>query len=249
MCRRGFTLIELLVVISIIALLIALLLPALSAARQNTRQVQCLANQRQIAAALVTYTVDHEGWLPPKQVPRDNGEVDFPTVFGWLGKRGSMGVYVNIPANVRHLNRYILGVTPGPESEVLPALCPNDDGGQTGGVSLYERVGTSYSSSHNGGLLDLSEAGDNLGSRNIDALAKPAELVAGIEHGGHFAAWGAPPGTGVFVGATQTWWHMERDQFTTCFADGHAALITISEAMFNGDTHLRGDNYLFDERE
>jgi prepilin-type N-terminal cleavage/methylation domain-containing protein/prepilin-type processing-associated H-X9-DG protein len=61
----AFTLIELLVVISIIALLIAILLPALGAARDTTRAVQCGSNMRQIGVLAEIYANDYDGYAPP----------------------------------------------------------------------------------------------------------------------------------------------------------------------------------------
>jgi prepilin-type N-terminal cleavage/methylation domain-containing protein len=64
---RAFTLIELMIVISVLGILASLLIPAVMAAREASRRMQCAANLAQLGIALHAYYSVHD-MFPPSQL-------------------------------------------------------------------------------------------------------------------------------------------------------------------------------------
>ena len=95
--RCGFTLVELLVVIAIVGILVALLLPAVQAAREAARRMQCKNNLKQLSLAVLNYENTYRK-LPASSIVNLN--------VSSTGNNGSWGVHGRILHFLEQNNLY-----------------------------------------------------------------------------------------------------------------------------------------------
>jgi len=153
--RVGFTLVELLVVIAIIAILVVMLLPAIQAAREAARRIQCANNLKQLGLGLHNYH-SANGRFPPagleygwcRQPQHDGPEIR--NISGWvmvlpyIEEQGFHDQY-DWSSCASSINSGFLGagVSPHPIAGLMPVdsgnavivgtplpifTCPSDDG-------------------------------------------------------------------------------------------------------------------------
>ena len=136
----GFTLVELLVVIAIIGIMVGMLLPAVQAAREAARRMQCSNNLKQITLALHNYESTY------KQFPAGRTNMGISVHAAILPFIEQVNAYDLVDPSVDWDHANNVDAT---ETEIPPFLCPSDPNVDNG-TNLR---GTNYRANQGSGIL------------------------------------------------------------------------------------------------
>ena len=165
--RGGFTLVELLVVIAIIGILVGLLLPAVQAAREAARRMQCSNNLKQLGLAIHNYESAIKRLPPGGLHIRDGfGADSSSTSWGpnWLVmllpyiEQGSLHAQYNTNSRFARESPLVVG------TKVATFACPSDTQDEAfEGAGSFNGVATKFARGNyacNGGAGNNFSTGD-----------------------------------------------------------------------------------------
>ncbi|MEX1224172.1 MAG: DUF1559 domain-containing protein [Pirellulales bacterium] len=183
--RSGFTLVELLVVIAIIGTLVALLLPAVQAAREAARRLQCSNNLRQIGLALHQYDFVHQQ-LPASW--QSNGGSSFIEMLPFLEQQAMYDAF-NHDVYIGEAPNNELANTPLEIFRCPSMQIPGDasDGWASYAVSTGSAYGHFINNSdpeyHNGAIIDPETGMTSLALLTSRDGASNTFLAGELDHG------------------------------------------------------------------
>ncbi|QDV59421.1 DUF1559 domain-containing protein [Rosistilla oblonga] len=173
----GFTLVELLVVIAIIGILVGLLLPAVQAAREAARRMQCGNNMKQLGLALHNYASTYNeafpnnGWSYTGGYPADFSP--FAKLLAYVEQENlqnliDFDIYMGHPA----IADLPLELRAAAATRVPTFECPSDVGADLHSMTLpsgtvIDVAGTSYAMNQGSGMDGAFHPGNGTPSNGL----------------------------------------------------------------------------------
>ncbi len=161
--QSGFTLIEILVVISIIGMLMALLLPAVQAARETARGLQCRNSMRELSKAILHYETK-KGVLPGIRVTRKNAagnSVPRSLIYEILPFMERNDIHELFNRESITIAPYVITASAAPYLKIL--TCPSDPRLIGAPNAFVYNSGTPYNGNIANGVFQNTDASASMG--------------------------------------------------------------------------------------
>lgn len=150
--ERGFTLVELLVVMAIVGAMVGLLLPAVQAARESARRIQCASHMKNVALAVLDFETSERA-LPAAGLARTRRDTQYDVdIFNPFGGRQISWIVAILPQLEQaalfdrfDLERPIYAQAGDPQAAHVAILqCPSDDASNRWHDMLRPGAGVQY---------------------------------------------------------------------------------------------------------